>query len=944
MKISDNVKIIGIKYVNASLYFLDSSVSIYRDTANNLVFDDAFNTPQTLSQIVSEVNSIKPNILDWSTNKYIPYATKLAVGTSAYFYSEVVWPDGTKFLGLNGVLAATGILSSTVLNANNYEDINDSGTELLLLSKLGPRSISQSGNIVTIKDLTSVTGDSSGVIISVIDYPSVSGTKTSVLFNAMFDSSVSRFKMWPRVPNTTNAVAYMFDTVNDLSIYGAKLLSIKNAGIEKLYIDISGNVYTNGILLGTGNVSKAYVDGSLNLKVNKAGDTMSGDLTINASAFINGLLRANTFEPTNYADGNTFFGYLSGNASSQLYNTGFGFQSLSQNQGFNNTAFGMNAAVANTTGISNVAVGTSSLEANLIGTGNVAIGANALQKCTSEGENTAVGDLALFDLLAGHDNVAIGSYAGKFNFNYSATKYALNSIFIGSNTRGKTDAENINEIVIGYNAVGLGKNTIVLGNTDVSITLLMGNVGINQPVPTYTLDVSGNFHTTGAAQIDGSLFVNGNIQAYSNIILGKNGTNMITYDTVYHNVLIGTVGAALTSGPDNVLMGNQSGRSITTAAHNFALGSYAFSEGTGSNNVAIGGEALRKTTGNYNVALGSYAGSLISGKSGGNIFIGFEAGKGANALGNFNILIGYGTEAPNLTGSNQLNLGNVIYGTGLGIVGSISSSTGKVGIDINAPAYTLDVSGNFHTTGAAQIDGSLHIPAIPGYDSLTVGTDSSTLIKIGLNGEAGSAIFYQVYSNALWVSSFGPRSNAAPFYWTDWNGNKLLTCLTSSTLPKFGVGTTPSYTLDVAGDFHTTGAAKIDGSINLLNNAITGVLTPVNSSDAVNKYYADSINSSVNTALVANASTSTEIRFDRALGYIYGTTTIPLTGAITMSASSAIVGVVDLLIHGPDTSTDFSKPVTFKHLTGIYNGSVNNFIFIEYLDASTQIYTINQVS
>ena len=53
------------------------------------------------------------------------------------------------------------------------------------------------------------------------------------------------------------------------------------------------------------------------------------------------------------------------------------------------------------------------------------------------------------------------------------------------------------------------------------------------------------------------------------------------------------------------------------------------------------------------------------------------------------------------------------------------------------------------------------------------------------------------------------------------------------------LNTNPQYTVDINGNFHTTGVAVIDGSIVLRNQKISGLLTPTDSSDAVNKWYAD---------------------------------------------------------------------------------------------------------
>ena len=55
-----------------------------------------------------------------------------------------------------------------------------------------------------------------------------------------------------------------------------------------------------------------------------------------------------------------------------------------------------------------------------------------------------------------------------------------------------------NQIVIGYDATGIGSNTVVLGNDSIVTTQLKGNVGIGTTAPSQKLHVSGNARVTGA--------------------------------------------------------------------------------------------------------------------------------------------------------------------------------------------------------------------------------------------------------------------------------------------------------------------------------------------------------------------------------------------------------------------------------------------------------------
>jgi hypothetical protein len=93
----------------------------------------------------------------------------------------------------------------------------------------------------------------------------------------------------------------------------------------------------------------------------------------------------------------------------------------------------------------------------------------------------------------------------------------------------------------------------------------------------------------------------------------------------------------------------------------------------GAGNTGVGNNALINTNGNYNTAVGYNAGI-------------------AQTTGYNNILLGANVNYPNTAGNYQLNIGNVIYGTG---VDSTTINKGKVGINTPAPNSTLHVNGSF---------------------------------------------------------------------------------------------------------------------------------------------------------------------------------------------------------------------------------------------------------
>jgi len=54
-----------------------------------------------------------------------------------------------------------------------------------------------------------------------------------------------------------------------------------------------------------------------------------------------------------------------------------------------------------------------------------------------------------------------------------------------------------NEIVIGYNAIGNGSNSVTLGNDDITTTILKGSVGIGTSTLAGKLTVDGSVFATG---------------------------------------------------------------------------------------------------------------------------------------------------------------------------------------------------------------------------------------------------------------------------------------------------------------------------------------------------------------------------------------------------------------------------------------------------------------
>jgi len=136
------------------------------------------------------------------------------------------------------------------------------------------------------------------------------------------------------------------------------------------------------------------------------------------------------------------------------------------------------------------------LYSNTIGYNNSAQGAWALYSNTTGYNNSAQGVYALYPNTFGSYNLGDGYQAGRHIADgITPNTTPDRSVFLGAETKALT-ANDTNQIVIGYDAVGLGSNTVVLGNDDIITTALKGNVGIDTTSPGEKLDINGAMHLT----------------------------------------------------------------------------------------------------------------------------------------------------------------------------------------------------------------------------------------------------------------------------------------------------------------------------------------------------------------------------------------------------------------------------------------------------------------
>jgi hypothetical protein len=169
-------------------------------------------------------------------------------------------------------------------------------------------------------------------------------------------------------------------------------------------------------------------------------------------------------------------------------NTAIGYQALFGSASVTstaNTAVGYNSMVSNTSGSYNSGIGLGSLYSLTSGQQNTAVGAESLYSITNTSNNTAVGQLAFRYTTQGSNNTAIGTLAGAYKTasNTNLTAIGNNCTFLGTESRASGDNAS-DEVVIGYQAVGIGSNTVTIGKSTNVANRFYGVVSTGEAAPT----------------------------------------------------------------------------------------------------------------------------------------------------------------------------------------------------------------------------------------------------------------------------------------------------------------------------------------------------------------------------------------------------------------------------------------------------------------------------
>jgi hypothetical protein len=373
------------------------------------------------------------------------------------------------------ISGTSGVTALTMTSSGKYQNI------LSTISSVGDApAISQSaGQIILQTTTVTATRASSPVIIS-----------TGGTFVAL-NTQTSNLAGGPAIDLTSSGATSTNPNMLDGVISTGNVVCGAKTTVVGALVFISVGILTGTVLIykpssrvtNDSTVTGATVSDALDTLKASVGGTIGGS----TGATDNALIRANG------TGGSTIQNSLvtiddSGSVnipSGQLYKIN-GKEVLRAGQtigsGGNNTALGLNSLNATTTGGSNVSIGSDSMASNTDGANNVAVGNGTLYSIVSSStNNTAIGTNALLNLTSGSNNSAVGYYAGR-------------------NASQKVDAAN--SMALGANTYTTKSNQVVVGDVNITETLLRGNVGIfnDYSTPGYKLDVAGNINISSGSK------------------------------------------------------------------------------------------------------------------------------------------------------------------------------------------------------------------------------------------------------------------------------------------------------------------------------------------------------------------------------------------------------------------------------------------------------------
>jgi hypothetical protein len=427
----------------------------------------------------------------------------------------------------------------------------------------------------------------------------------------------------------------------------------------------TGNIaigHNSAILLTSGANTTALGRSALAAVTTSGSNTAVGYFSLNAATSANNTaVGTESAKLLTSGSGITAIGYQSLNSAvTTLNSTAVGHQALQTATGNSNTGVGYTAGSLITTGIDNTVIGDSAGVNIASGNKNTYVGRQAGQNATGD-NNIGIGYQAVL-ASTGNDNTGIGYQSG------ASITSGFSNICIGFQTGNALTTE-FENVAIGYTAlknvtssynVAIGARAgenITTGSDNVIIGKSAGaNVGSSNVAVGINSIGLGSGGSSNVAVGHNTLV---NVTSNSNVAIGCEAVNDLTSGTFTTAVGCQALSNVTTSS-GNTAVGYQAGLLVTSGANVLIGYSAGVALVNGANTTAVGYNALSSVSANNNnAALGAYAGQSATGSN--NTFLGGRAGDDATS-GDSNIIIGYDVNKSSNTASNELNIGDTIFG------------------------------------------------------------------------------------------------------------------------------------------------------------------------------------------------------------------------------------------------------------------------------------------
>jgi len=547
----------------------------------------------------------------------------------------------------------------------------------------------------------------------------------------------------------------------------------------------------------------------------------------------------------------------------------------------------------------------------------------------------STGSLAIGDgaVAPGRFSVVIGSEAGAAASSFGSSVNGDEQVWIGYQSAYSSSKLNVSSVAIGreagayYSASGTfagenvligakaGKSFIAPGtfdNQNVMVGYAAGEGGTGGETATYLGSWAG-YQTKGSVQ---STFVGAyagqqaNSSPYS-VAVGLDSAFQ-AYSSSYATHIGYYAGFRLRQAAESVAIGVNSGYNTTNATGSIFIGSRAGSTAGGSNYaVALGYNALQfSTNSTYQVAVGYQAGYQADNQNY-SIHIGTRAAYNSlSNLGDNNIILGNNLSLPT-NASQSLNIGGVIYGTGLSVGNSAGSATatptanGRIGIGKSSPNSTLDVNGNTTITGSLKVTTSVTASS---YTGSFVG-DGAGLYNIPSSGITGLNLS-QIASGSA-TASIAPNTGFRVNTDSAFTGSMTISGSTSPALNVIGSGSAVFTVNGSVGEIFSV-SDSLSGSLFAVNNSSGFAILDVDSDNTIK--YGDPDTKAVTTTVKNTVN---------AVGAftVYSLATASYDGAwfeyVAKSGSDARAGQIMSL--WSDTSVNFTETTTtdFGNTSGL---------------------------